>query len=267
MDVTLKAISAQSLSAVSEALKDSSPVVADVSLQSVLGGESLSVGHASPDLDAILAQLRMETNDARLNAARHRLASALSQLADLSDEQKARAEEMKAVGEDLARAESVRDTDKARYEAKAREFNSKEADLGRAKAALDGVRNNPNATQNELDAAGNRVDSAQRAYDSARVEYDAAKGKYESSERIVNEKQRKFDELVKSLDTASLAALRDALKLSADDVDHLHEEIEEDDKKHDISPVRSVEDVIIDSLKRLDGKMVDEIEDRHMDHV
>ena len=85
MDVTLKAISAQSLSAVSEALKDASPIVADVSAQSVLGGENLSVSHASPDLDAILAQLRMETNDARLNAARHRLASALSQLADLSE--------------------------------------------------------------------------------------------------------------------------------------------------------------------------------------
>ena len=98
MDVTLKAISAQSLSAVSEALKDASPVVADVSAQSVLGGENLSVGHASPDLDAILAQLRMETNDARLNAARHRLASALSQLADLSEDQKAKVEEMKAVG-------------------------------------------------------------------------------------------------------------------------------------------------------------------------
>ena len=267
MDVTLKAISAQSLSAVSEALKDASPVVADVSAQSVLGGENLSVSHASPDLDAILAQLRMETNDARLNAARHRLASALSQLADLSEDQKAKVEEMKAVGKELAAAEHVRDADKAVYEAKARDLNSKESELSGARDALSSVRNNPNATQGELDAAKNRLDSAQRAYDSARVEYDAAKGKYESSERIVNEKQSKFDELVKSLDTASLAALRDALKLSADDVDHLHEEIEEDDKKHDISPVRSVEDVIIDSLKRLDGKMVDEIEDRHMDHV
>ena len=267
MDVTLKAVSAQSLSAVSEALNDASPIVADISAQSVLGGENLSVGHASPDLDAILAQLRMETNDARLNAARHRLASALSQLVDLSDEQKAKVEKMKAAGEELARAESVRDADKARYDAKARELNSKESDLGRANAALDGVRNNPDATQDELVAAGNRVDSAQRAYDSAKAEYDAAKGKYESSERVVNEKQSKFDELVKSLDMASLAALRDALRLSVDDVDHLHEEIEEDDKKHDISPVRSVEDVIIDALKRIDGKMVDEIEDRHMDHV
>ena len=48
---------------------------------------------------------------------------------------------------------------------------------------------------------------------------------------------------------------------------HLHDEIEEDDKKHSLATIRSVEDVISDALKRLDGKMVDEIEDRHLDHV
>lgn len=267
MDVTLKAVSAQSLSAVSEALKDASPIAVGVSAQSVLGGENLSVGQAMPDLDTILAQLRMETNDARLNAARNRLASALSQLANLSEDQKAKAKELKAVGEELAKAESVRDSDKAKYEAKARELNSKESDLNGAREALASVQNKSDSTQSEIDAAKRRLDSAQRAYESAKTEYDAAKGKYESSERVVKEKQDRFDELVKSLDMASLTALRDALRLSAGDVDHLHEEIEEDDKKHDISPVRSVEDVIIDALKRLDGKMVDEIEDRHMDHV
>ena len=72
---------------------------------------------------------------------------------------------------------------------------------------------------------------------------------------------------MKSLDAASLTALRDALGLSAGDVGHLQEEIEEDDKEHSLATVRSVEDVIADALKRLDGKMVDEIADRHLDHV
>jgi uncharacterized membrane protein YkoI len=72
---------------------------------------------------------------------------------------------------------------------------------------------------------------------------------------------------VKALDSASLTALREALNLYANDLEHLHKEIEEEDKKHSLSTVRSVEDIINDALKRLDGKMVDEIEDRHLDHV
>ena len=267
MDVTLSAVSTQSLSSVAEALKSTSPVAADVPASPVLGGENISVGRATPARDAVLAQLRMETNDARLNAARHRLASALSQLENLSGDQKSKVEEMKAAGSELADAETVRDVDKSKYDEKGRSLASKKSDLSDAQEALAAVTGNPEATQDDIDAATERLQSAQRAYDSAKAEHDAAKEKYDSSERIVGEKQNKFDELVKSLDMASLTALRDALKMSAADVDHLHEEIEEDDKKHDISPTRSVEDVISDALKRLDGKMVDEIEDRHLDHV
>ena len=72
---------------------------------------------------------------------------------------------------------------------------------------------------------------------------------------------------MKALDTASISALREALHLSVGDLDHLHDEIEEDDKRHSLSVVRSVEDVISDALKRLDDRMVDEIEDRHLEHV
>ena len=267
MDITLNPVSAQSLSAVSEALKEGPTVFADATVQSVLGGSNLSVGQAMPNLDEILAQMRMETNDARLNAARSRLASALSQLSDLTDEENAKIDEMKNVGTDLLNAQSVRDADKASYDSKARALASAENELENAKDALDKVQNNPESTQSDIDAAQNRLDSAQMKYDSAKNDLDNTRDKYNASDRVVNDTQNKFDELVKALDSASLTALREALSLCANDLEHLHKEIEEEDKKHSLSTVRSVEDVINDALKRLDGKMVDEIEDRHLDHV
>ena len=62
-------------------------------------------------------------------------------------------------------------------------------------------------------------------------------------------------------------ALRDAVRLDVQDVNHLHKEIEEDDKKHDLAPTKAVEDVIADALDRLEGKMVDEVTDRHLEHI
>ena len=45
------------------------------------------------------------------------------------------------------------------------------------------------------------------------------------------------------------------------------EEIEKDDEKHDLVSIKAVEDVIADALDRLDGKMVDEVTNRHLDHI
>lgn len=305
----INAVSAQSLAAVAGSLNDVS-AVADATPAAVLGGGNVNVTSAPPDLDAILSLLRMETNEARLTAARSRLASALTQLTGLSDNEQAKVEEMKKAGEDLAKAESVSGAAKKEADAKAKALDSKKAALDDAEKAFGDARNRTAAAQDTYDSAVSALeqyrnsgieldsselarlenavssaksnldraksaqktasaalDQAQEEYDSAKREYDAAKEKYNAAERTVNDRQGRFDALVDSLDMSSLAALRDALKLFADDVDHLHDEIEEDDKKHDLAPIRSVEDVISDSLKRLDDKMVDEIEDRHLDHV
>ena len=104
------------------------------------------------------------------------------------------------------------------------------------------------------------MDEASAAHSAARKAYDAAADE-------VNSLQTKFDQLLDSLDTSSLTALREAIRLDASDVDHLHEEIEKDDEKHDLASVKAVEDVIADALDRLDGKMVDEVTNRHLDHI
>ena len=305
----INAVSVQSLSAVARSLNDVS-AVADVAPAAVLGGGNVNVTSAPPDLDAILSLLRMETNEARLTAARSRLASALTQLTGLSEDEQAKVEEMKAAGENLAEAESVSGAAKKEADAKAKALDSKKAALDDAEKAFGDARNRTAAAQNTYDSAVSALeqyrnsgieidsselarlenavaaaksnldraesnektartalDSAQANYDSAKREYDAAMDRYEAAERTVGDKQNKFDALVDSLDLASLTVLRDALKLLAGDVDHLHDEIEEDDKEHSLATVRSVEDVIGDALKRLDGKMVDEIADRHLDHV
>jgi chromosome segregation ATPase len=141
------------------------------------------------------------------------------------------------------------------------------SELARLEDAVSSAKSNLDRAKRGEATARKALDSAQNEYDSAKKEYDAAMDRYNEAERKVNEGQSRFDALVDSLDQSSLTALRDALKLFAGDLDHLHDEIEEDDKKHSLASIRAVEDVIGDALKRLDGKMVDEIEDRHLDHV
>ena len=309
MNVTLDTAKVQSLSSLPESLNAGVSELY-VPASPVLSGENVSVTSASHDLESILATLRMETNEARLTAARSRLASALTQLTGLSEDEQAKVENMKAAGDELAEAESISGTAKKDVEAKAKGLNSKKSALDDAEKAFgeaqkktdaaqsaydsavsaleqyrnSGVESDPSelarlesavsAAKSNLDRAESgqekarvALDSAQKEYDSAKREYDAAVDRYDAAESDVNDRQNKFDALVNSLDMASLTALRDALKLFAGDIDHLHDEIEEDDKKHNLATIRSVEDVIGDALKRLDGKMVDEIEDRHLDHV
>ena len=309
MNVTLDTAQVQSLSSLSESLKESVSPLA-FSASPVLAGKNVSVSSASPDLDSLLATLRMETNEARLTAARSRLASALSQLTGLSTGEQDKVDKMKAAGEDLAEAESISEAAKKNVDAKSKTLDSKKTALDNAEKALGEASKKTDTAQSAYDSAISALaeyknselepdpselarlenavaaaksnldraqsnektvraalDSAQASYDSAKKEYDAAMDRYEAAERTVGDKQNKFDALVDSLDLSSLAALRDALKLFAGDIDHLHDEIEEDDKEHSLATVRSVEDVIGDALKRLDGKMVDEIADRHLDHV
>ena len=309
MNVTLDTAKVQSLSSLPESLNAGVSELY-VPASPVLSGENVSVTSASPDLESILATLRMETNEARLTAARSRLASALTQLTGLSEDEQVKVENMKAAGDELAEAESLSGAAKKEADSKAKKLDSKKAELNDAEKAFgesekkvdaaqdaydsavsaleqyrnSGVESDPvelarlesavSAAKSNLDRAESgrekartALDSAQKEYDSAKKEYDGAKERYDAAERSVNDKQNRFDALVGSLDMASLAALRDALKLFATDIDHLHDEIEEDDKKHSLAVIRSVEDVIGDALKRLDGKMVDEIEDRHLDHV
>lgn len=257
MDTTLNSISVQGLSSVSEALGDASMVVVDISAQPILGGENVIVDSAPPNIDAILAQMRMETNEARLNAARCRLSSALSRLSGLSAGEMEKVEKMKVAGEELAVAMEDRQAAKVEFEAAAAELELKKTALDEAEKANAG-----DAQYNQ----GMR-DSARACYGAAKKEYDAAMEKYEKAQSYVGDRQDTFDALVKSLDTDSLAALRDILRLSANDVDHLQNEIESDAEKREFVPGRSVEDVIGDALKRLDGEMIDEIEDRHLEHV
>jgi septation ring formation regulator EzrA len=141
------------------------------------------------------------------------------------------------------------------------------SELARLEDAVSSAKSDLDRAKSGEVTAHKALDSAQKGYDSAKREYDAALDRYNEAERTVSDRQNKFDALVDSLDQSSLTALRDALKLFAGDVDHLHDEIEEDDKKHNLAAVRSVENVISDSLKRLDEEFVDELQDRHLDHV
>ena len=297
MEIQLNTSSVSNLASVAEAAP-------------ILSAESLNVTESSPDLDALLSKLLMETNEAKLNAARSRLASALDQLTNLSEADKKTVGEMRDLAALQAQAETTLEAKTKELNSAAKELNSAEKSLDSAKDDLVSAENAAskaemklaqaskaledylgtagtqdlsqiaaleadvasaekalNAANAKVDAAGAKVASAEKRVDEASAAHSAARKAYDAAADEVNSLQTKFDQLLDSLDTSSLTALREAIRLDAGDVDHLHEEIEKDDEKHDLASVKAVEDVIADALDRLDGKMVDEVTNRHLDHI
>ena len=308
MEIQLNTSSVSNLASVAEAIKSDAAIAAEAA--PILSAESLNVTESSPDLDALLSKLLMETNEAKLNAARSRLASTLDQLTNLSEADKKTVGEMRDLAALQAQAETTLEAKTKELNSAAKELNSAEKSLDSAKDDLVSAENaaskaemklaqaskaledylgtagtqDPsqiaaleadvasaekalNAANAKVDAAGAKVASAEKRVDEASAAHSAARKAYDAAADEVNSLQTKFDQLLDSLDTSSLTALREAIRLDAGDVDHLHEEIEKDDEKHDLASVKAVEDVIADALDRLDGKMVDEVTNRHLDHI
>lgn len=308
MEITLNTSSVSNLASVAEALKSDAAIATEAA--PILSAQNLKVTESSPDLNALLAKLLMETNEAKLNAAHSRLASALDQLTNLSEADKKTVGEMRDLAayeaeaektldvktkdldvaakeldgaekaldsakNDLSSAKNVESKAEARYKEAKQALNEYlasteiqdtsvvtglEADVASAKHALDLASSKVDGAQAKVSSAQKRVDEASDTYNTAQKSYDAAASEVASI-------QAKFDRLLDSLDASSLTALREAIRLDVGDVNHLHKEIEADDKKHDLAPTKAVEDVIADALDRLEGKMVDEVANRHLDHI
>ena len=308
MEIQLNTSSVSNLASVAEALKSESVIAAEAA--PILSAQSLNVTESSPDLESLLSKLLMETNEAKLNAARSRLTSALDQRTNLGEADKQTVGEMRDLAAQEAQAEATLEAKSRELDSAAKELNSAnksldsakdelasaekafskaeakyaeaakaledylsapetadrlqvaalEADVASAKQALD-------SAGAKVDAAGNKVASAEKRVADASAAHGAAQEAYDAAADEVSSLQTKFDRLLDSLDASSLSALRDAIRLDAGDVDHLHEEIEKDDEEHDLASVKAVEDVIADALDRMDGKMVDEVADRHLDHI
>ena len=308
MEIQLNTSSVSNLASVAEAIKSDAAIAAEAA--PILSAESLNVTESSPDLDALLSKLLMETNEAKLNAARSRLASALDQLTNLSEADKKTVGEMRDLAALQAQAETTLEAKTKELTAATKELDGAKKALDSEKGELDLAKNSASKadadykeatkaldeylTSNEIqdsstvaaleadvasakkalgianskvDAAETKVASAKKRVEEASDAYNTAQKSYNAAASEVASLQTKFDNLLESLDASSLTALREAIRLNAGDVDHLHEEIEKDDEKHDLASVKAVEDVIADALDRLDGKMVDEVTNRHLDHI
>ena len=308
MEIQLNTSSVSNLASVAEAIKSDAAIAAEAA--PILSAKSLNVTESSPDLDALLSKLLMETNEAKLNAARSRLASALDQLTNLGVADKQTVGEMRDLAAQEAQAEATLEAKSRELDSAAKELNSAEKTLDSAKdelasaekafskaetkyaeaaKALEDYLSAPETADRlqvaalkadvasakqaldsagaKVDSAGNKVASAEKRVADASAAHGAAQEAYDAAADEVSSFQTKFDRLLDSLDASSLSALRDAIRLDAGDVDHLHEEIEKDDEEHDLASVKAVEDVIADALDRMDGKMVDEVADRHLDHI
>lgn len=308
MDVQLNTSPIKNLASVAEAMKNGAAIANDA--VPILSPENIRISRASADLESLLSKLLMETNEAKLNAARSRLASALEQLTDLNESEKETVEEMCELAKDQAQVEERLESKGSELNSAAKELDSAEKSLDSAKADLAAAEKTQSAAEARYKAAKKALDdyttsdvpqdpaqiaslnadisAAKQSLDSATAKVDAAAGKVASAEKRLKEAsgaydsvkkaydaidgelsslQTKFESLLDSLDASSLTALREAIRLDAGDIDHLHDEIEKDDKKHELSSIKTVEDVIADALDRLDGKMVDEVTDRHLDHI
>ena len=308
MEVQLNPSSVGNLVSVAEALKSDAAVAADVA--PVLSAANINVTEPVADLESLFAKLLMQTNEAKLNAARSRLASALDQLTGLGEAEQNTVSQMREVAEAQVQAEET-------LEEKGRELESAEKDLESAEKTLESAKDTLASAEKDFAKADARytdavkaledylatadtqdsaqvatleanVASAKKALDSAAMEvdaaeknaasaekrlgeassrYDAAKSAYDAAFGELSALQSRFETLLESLDSSSLTVLREAVRLDIGDVDHLNEEIEEDDKTHDLASVKAVEDVIADALDRMDGKIVDEVANRHLDHI
>ena len=308
MEVQLNPSSVGNLVSVAEALKSDAAVAADVA--PVLSAANINVTEPVADLESLFAKLLMQTNEAKLNAARSRLASALDQLTGLGEAEQNTVSQMREVAEAQVQAEET-------LEEKGRELESAEKDFEAAEKTLESAKDTLASAEKDFAKADARytdavkaledylatadtqdsaqvatleanVASAKKALDSAAMEvdaaeknaasaekrlgeassrYDAAKSAYDAAFGELSALQSRFETLLESLDSSSLTALREAVRLDIGDVDHLNEEIEEDDKTHDLASVKAVEDVIADALDRMDGKIVDEVANRHLDHI
>ena len=308
MEIQLNTSSVSNLASVAESLKSESAIAAETA--PILSSQSLNVTESSPDLESLLSKLLMETNEAKLNAARSRLASALDQLTNLGEADKQTVGEMRDLAAQEAQAEATLEAKSRELDSAAKELNSAEKTLDSAKdelasaekafskaeakyaeaaKALEDYLSAPETADRlqvaaleadvasakqaldsagaKVDAAGNKVASAEKRVADASATHGAAQEAYDAAAEEVSSLQTKFDRLLDSLDASSLSALRDAIRLDAGDVDHLHEEIEKDDEEHNLASVKAVEDVIADALDRLEGKMVDEVTNRHLDHI
>ena len=308
MEIQLNTSSVSNLASVAEALKSESAIAAETA--PILSSQSLNVTESSPDLESLLSKLLVETNEAKLNAARSRLASALDQLTNLGEADQQTVGEMRDLAAQEAQAEATLEAKSRELDSAAKELNSAEKTLDSAKdelssaekafskaeakyaeaaKALEDYLSAPETADRlqvaaleadvasakqaldsagaKVDVAGNKVASAEKRVADASAAHGAAQEAYDAAAEEVSSLQTKFDRLLDSLDASSLSALRDAIRLDAGDVDHLHEEIEKDDEEHDLASVKAVEDVIADALDRMDGKMVDEVADRHLDHI
>ena len=308
MEIQLNTSSVGNLSSVAEALKSDAAIAAEAA--PILSAQNLNITESSPDLEALLSQLLMETNAAKLNAARSRLASALDRLMSLSESDRQKVGEMHELAELEAQAEKALETATKELNSAAKELDGAKKALDSVKGELDLAKNSASKadadykeatkaldeylTSNEIqdsstvaaleadvasakkalgianskvDAAETRVASAKKRVEEASDAYNTAQKSYNAAASEVASLQTKFDNLLESLDASSLTALREAIRLDAGDVDHLHEEIEKDDEEHDLASVKAVEDVIADALERMDEKMVDEVTNRHLDHI
>lgn len=305
MDVQLNTSSVRNIQLDSAALREAEGQAAVLASTPILSSKNVSISSKFSDLDSIIAALRLETNEAKLNAARARLLSAIDQLADISYEDTGKLASIKATRDELSAAEAVLEKKSDELKSATSDLNKAKSDLNKANVALTEAQEAEASAQASYDNAvaeldeymkGENVDpsvvnklklevgvlkqkleiakgdtaeanqnlnSAQDTYNTALSKHGVAQSKYDAALETVNALKTKIDALLESLDSASLSALRDTLTLLASDLAYLFDEIEDEGKRALLESIQSVEDVISESLDRLDGKMIYEVSDRH----
>ena len=241
------------------------PAAAERVLQPLLGGENVRVRETLVgDLQKLLAQVRVEQDEKKMQVAHQRLSAVLGQLcamSDLSDAQQKQVVEMQMEIERLESAierETTTAADRqeaiakkrnleaeAQKELKAAEEAEDEEAIAEAKAKLDGLQGEIEALDAEIDEIDARIKGLQKEVEGYGAE---------------------LTDLLAAFDYPALVLVLAAITVSASDTMPVDDASQEDEEKKGLK-IPSPLDIVNESLKKAFEDICEEIAQKRMETV
>ena len=241
------------------------PAAAERVLQPLLGGENVSVGETlTGDLQKLLAQVRAEQEEKKMQLAHQRLSAVLGQLCAMSDLTAAQQQQVTEMQVKIAELEAAieRETTTADDRKEALEKKRKlEAD---AQKELDDAEKSGDA--DAIAKAKERLAGLQGEIDALDAEIAEIDARAEDLKKEVAGCGDDLSALLAKLDYSALVLVLAAITVSAADtmpVDNTNQDDEEEKKLKIPSPL----DIVRESLKKAFEDICEEIAEKRMETV
>ena len=241
------------------------PAAAERVLKPLLGGENVSVGETlTGDLQKLLAQVRTEQEEKKMQLAHQRLSAVLGQLcamSDLSDAQQKQVAEMQVKIAELEAAverETTTAADRKKAIAKKRDLEAQaQKDLDAAEKAGD---------EKAIAEAKAKLDEVQGEIDALDGEIKEINARLEGLKKAVEGYGGELADLLAKLDYSALVLVLAAITVSASDTMPADNANHDDEEKKGLK-IPSPLDVVRESLKKAFEDICEEIAEKRMETV